>query len=126
MNDRNTDRLVVREVFVGDMSPGDAFVVALAEQPGGRGRTLIFQKSTNPRLPAFRRPYSLSDDMGNTVYGGVVDYELRDADLWLQFNDEVTRTLGWPAQLDVELRVPAQSVEDVKAALSRLLRPADS
>jgi hypothetical protein len=68
--------------------------------------------------------YCLSDELGRTVYGCVVDCEIQPATLYLELSDAAV-SIGWQRQLKID--IPAQhGVEPVLyGALSRIFRSVD-
>ena len=74
MDARSECGFEVRQVTVEELPEDGAFVVALAEEPDGGGRLLMFQLIAafdEQDVAQGQSTYCLCDEMGATVYGGV-------------------------------------------------------
>ena len=101
-------------------------VVVLAEDPDGDG---------GPRLEIQRAlthsewdrefgevTYCLCTQAGQCVYGGVRSYTLDDAILTMRLDARARDTLGIPGEFSIRLETDAATIEEVRSALTWILR----
>jgi hypothetical protein len=105
----------------------DAFIVGLAERADGGGRNLIFQCTLDPAHPADPADvdgYCLTDEVGATVYGGVLTWSIDADTLNLTLESEAAATLGLATVSTFPLGIPPADIATVSAGMSRVLASA--
>ncbi len=108
--------------LVGVDDDGEVLCVGVAEQPDGRGRSLIFQAGSEPLSdPDVDNEYCLVTETQATVYGGIKDLRLHRGVLRVELTRQAAATLGLTTVIDVDLtKVADESVQALRAGLRRI------
>ena len=113
----------VRAVTVQKLPEDNTFVVALAEEPGGGGRLLMFQLGAafdEQDVALGQDTYCLCDEMGTTVYGGVTSCVLAGNLLTIHLDTESATALRTGQECRLRLLVDSRSVERVAEGLRKI------
>jgi hypothetical protein len=96
---------------------GGVLVVALSEDDKGSGRVLVFQRAVAAELIDEDDPdtYSMSDEMGTTVYGGVQAIQLDAGALLVEF--DAAAALFGLERLRIGLAIGRADVRALEAGL---------
>ncbi len=124
MNTNSECSFDVREVAVQESPDEDMFVVALAEEPGGEGRLLMFQLGLafdEQDVALGQDTYCVCDERGATVYGGVTSWSLEDNLLTIRFNTKASTRLAIADECRLRLLVDSHSIDLVLEGLRRVL-----
>jgi hypothetical protein len=97
---------------------------ALAERPDSSGWNLVFQRS-NSFTDSDRRSgtatYSITNEAGVTVYGGVTSWKVDGSNLNLALGSDAGSQLGLPADVAIALGVEAARIADLSTTLADVL-----
>jgi Immunity protein 10 len=105
----------------------NTFAVILAEHPDGSGCRLEFQialEFDEQDEEMGMDTYCLCTETGATHYGGVVSWQIVGSRLEVSLDREAAEELGLDVDLSIELQMPSDMVNAVRAGLQRVLAPA--
>ena len=114
----------VKTVAVEDIAEDNTLVVGLSEDQEGRGQTLLFQVaySFDEQDRALGMDtYAVSNEAGETVYGGVTSCILEGNILTVRFDPEAAATLEMDEECRYRLLVDRQSIIRLAEGLRRVL-----
>ena len=97
---------------------------ALAERPDSSGWNLVFQRSnsfTDSDRKSGTDTYSITNESGVTVYGGVTRWRVDGSNLNLALDTETGSQLGLPADVAIALGVEAARIADLSKTLADVL-----
>jgi hypothetical protein len=97
--------------------------VALAEGADSSGWNLVFQRSirfTAEDSKLGQDTYSITDEAGTTVYGGVARWEVVGSALKLTLESRATEGLGLPAAVAIALTADPATIAEMSAALGTI------
>jgi immunity protein 10 of polymorphic toxin system len=115
---------IVRHVAVEELPADNSLVVALAEEPGGGGRNLLFMVASEfdeQDRALGMDTYSLSDETGATVYGGVTSCRLEGNTLAIVLSSEAAAILGLDQATRMPLLVPPHTITRLARGLRTVL-----
>jgi hypothetical protein len=115
---------VANAVAVEELVELNTFVVALAEDADGAGRSLEVQLALtfDDQDRAFGEDtYCLVVDGGPTHYGGVIAYDLSDQTLTIELDDAAQAELAVETGFRVRVAEGSCSLDELRTGLSRAL-----
>jgi Immunity protein 10 len=100
----------------------DSLCVALAQDPNGAGRCLMFQAALTEVPDAdFDEVYCLVTETHAVAYGGIRQLELRDGRLGVVLSGKAARELAFPSRrLEISLMVGSEEIASVRDGLARV------
>jgi hypothetical protein len=90
------------------------------------GRSLIVQRSGHfdeQDAATGMDTYSVSNEMGATTYGGVLDHQLHEDSLSLRLDPRAADVLGLPSELRLRLQVDTETLGRLEVALTQVFEP---
>jgi hypothetical protein len=98
--------------------------VALAEGADSSGWNLVFQRSKRFTAEDARMgqdTYSITDEAGTTVYGGVARWQIAGSALTVALDEAASAGLGLPGTLAITLAIDPATIAQVSTALGDIL-----
>jgi hypothetical protein len=118
----------IRDVVVDELPEAKRLVVGLAQEAGGGGQALIFQKALRGDLASDEQDrslgmdtYSVSNESGVTVYGGVTGWLLDGDVLVLHFDTVSSKALQLGRECQFKLVVDRLSIARRRDGMNKLL-----
>ena len=121
MNEPSGSYFRAQAVGVEEAHDLGTLIVGFAESPDGSGISLSFQSDLDD-APNRTDDYSISNELGATVYGGVTRYELEPHRLTVELDDEAASVLHVDSPIVIDFDVDQATWMSLKSSLDEVLR----
>ena len=106
----------------------DTFIVALGENIDGSGQYFSIQAKMSDydaqEVALGLDTYSLSNERGASIHGGVLEYRLTSDELVVEFDERTADTLGVARRYQIRLAIDDAAKESLRSGLQRVFRTA--
>jgi hypothetical protein len=117
-------RFTARSAGYAEDASDEVLEVGFSENEDGSGKSILINRSTADgaaEAPFGMDTYCVSNELGNSDYGGLAQVCFAGNEVQLAFSEESAAILGTDAVINITLDVPVEAKEQVKNGLAQIL-----